>query len=173
MSATWIARRTGAQVVFIHRHPAAVLASWFRREWYGSPIEVQFEHLLDRSGVGTAPAARLAAIFAIHERAMLTSDDDLGDRARTVTYEDLATEPVDAFRRASDHLGLVWSDAQEREVVAATDGTLERDDGLSADLVRRAVDRVDAWRHELDADVRADAARGYRALGGSLYGDAW
>lgn len=173
LSAGWMAERTGARVMFIHRHPGAVMASWWRREWFGSPIEDQFADELRARKVADHRAARLAAIFAIHENAMLQSAADLGERAITVRYEELALDPVTTFRSASEHLGLAWSAEREDEIRGATDGTLRRDDGRSADLVRRSADRVEAWLSELDAEERLAAASGYSALGGSLYGAAW
>lgn len=173
LSAGWMARRTGARVLFIHRHPGAVIASWWRREWFGSPIEEQLADTLRDRKVMDHRAARLAAIFAIQEEAMLTAAADLGGLASTVRYEDVALEPVATFRAASEHLGLVWTAEREEEIRSATDGTLRRDDGRSADLVRRATDRVAAWQTELDADERRAAAQGYEALGGSMYRAEW
>lgn len=126
-SAAWFAERLACRVVVLVRDPVPFAGSWRRLGW-----RVRFRDLLDqplllRDHPHVAAADRLdgspdhLANIATLWRLARTTAHTLAEHPgiRVVRYEDLAADPVPAFRDLYDWCGLLWTPRAERRVVRA------------------------------------------------------
>ena len=111
---------TGATPVLVHRHPAAVLASYRRMGWHADLAEVRpllTAHRTSHTSGGlpvptSAPADDVEAIgefwAALHEIAL----DHLPPSTVVVAHEDVAAGGEPAARELFDRLGQRWPGAE-------------------------------------------------------------
>ncbi|SDH20738.1 Sulfotransferase family protein [Sinosporangium album] len=132
LSAGWFAERLGCRVILLTRDPVSLVGSWWRLGWTVHFRELLEQPLLLRDhpevhGVWSLidEQDRLVKIAALWRLA-----DTLAARLAArhpgilrVRYEDLAADPVNAFRRLYDWCGLTWSPAAERRVRRACTGS--------------------------------------------------
>lgn len=127
LSAGWFASRLGCRVIVLVRDPVALAASWRRLGW-----TVYFHELLEqpllvrdhpsilelRELVGSQD--RLAKVSALWRvtRSILSGIPGI----RLVSYEDLAADPLTAFRQLYDFAGLTWSSSASKRIQRACTG---------------------------------------------------
>jgi hypothetical protein len=142
-----VAAATGARVVLVFRHPAAVLASYRRMGWSADLDEVTAA--LDLPSVSTESEATSMAMFwsALHEQA-LRDLPALHDSV-VVSHEAVAAGGTTAVRAIGGLLGLAWDrpvgDAPHRATAGVDPGALHNFDRPSAEV-------AGAWRADVDAD---------------------
>jgi len=131
-AAPWLARRVGCRVVVTVRDPVATVSSWRRLGWRPRLGELLAQPALVRD--------RLAPYAAALEAAAADPDDQVGQASvlwraiygtvagyraeipdlEVVRHEDLSADPVPAFARLYDRIGLPFGPAAERAIRAAT-----------------------------------------------------
>ena len=159
--------RYDPHVVAVVRHPAAVVASFLGRGWRRlgprnvSPALQPVRHM-------TEPVEQLGGYAGVLERRLVEQLDQLGRTEALVRYEDMCRRPIEEFRAQYQRLGLTWTAGVEAAVHARSTGQRP---GPSFDATNKvSVQRIDAWRTTLTPDQRHLLERGYRAVGGELYG---
>ncbi|GIG53430.1 sulfotransferase [Demequina activiva] len=173
-AAEWLEARFDALVVMMVRHPAGMISSYLKLGW---PCEV--DSLLRQDGLRERFTEPLAVeIERYHEE----PDDRLGGlilqwkifahaaaRLREehpewlyMSHENVCEEPVPQFRALFEYLGLRWTPALERKVVADSTASqvdparhqqhaLQRDSRTLAAAWRARLSEADADRIENEA----------------------
>lgn len=157
MAAEWLAERYDPQMVFIVRHPCAVILSELRQ---GTPAERSLAALLAQEELVAAhlrpyvkrlreasgDIEQLAAVWAARHRVVA---DGLAKHPtwHVVYYEALCADPVGEFKQLFASLGLRWSRAMEAYVAGHSFG---HDDGMYA---TRKISRyqIDKWQGQMRA----------------------
>lgn len=181
MAAEWLAERYDPQVVFVVRHPCAVILSELQQ---GTPAEQSLatvlaqeklvaDHLaayassLERAG---SEIEKLAAVWAARHR-VVANGLQRHPEWQVVYYEDLCADPLVQFRRLFADLDLRWSNA----LAAYVTGHSETDEvGMYA---TRKVSRrqIDKWKALMSTKDIERVRHITRALGIPFYQDqdAW
>jgi Sulfotransferase family len=176
-AAPWLARRVGCGVVVTVRDPVATVSSWRRLGWRPRLGELLAQPALVRD--------RLARFAADLEAAGADPDDGVGQASllwrviygtvadyrreiaglEVVRHEDLSADPVPAFARLYDRLGLPFGPAAERAIVAATSsgsgGEAMRWSVAAGTVSKTAARRLDSranlqvWRERLTPEEAA------------------
>lgn len=132
LSAPWLARRFGVDVVVSVRHPAAVVSSTMRLGWkpfdfrdlLDQPLLVR-DHLTDlreeleraaENRVDVLEAASLLWKVLYGTVARVAEASDI----RMVRHEDLSLEPMDGFAALYGALQLPFTDGAQRRIAEAT-----------------------------------------------------
>lgn len=130
-SAGWLARTYDIPAVVLIREPVAFVGAWRAHHWTVDSGELLSQPLLMRDHLepsrdeltdvaGSSDwLASTAALWNATYRAVdkLVRTDD---RLHLVRYEDLVADPVGGFRDLYARVGLAWSPAASRRIVAAT-----------------------------------------------------
>ncbi|MDP9394695.1 MAG: sulfotransferase [Actinomycetota bacterium] len=131
MSVAWFADRLGTRAVVLVRDPVAFVGSWRALGWTVDPAELLAQPLLMRDHLEPLreDLERLAgspdwlATSCVLWRAAYTVVSAVTATRRHVLvrrHEDLAADPVEAFRSLYADLGLRWHDAARAHVQKAT-----------------------------------------------------
>jgi Sulfotransferase domain len=192
-SAAWLAYRFQCQVLFVVRHPAAIVSS---RKRLGHRID--FRHFLEQPLL----IRDWLEPFVEEMRAMSRAPDDLvgqgsllwrliyhvatevmkqSSRILVVRHEDLSHRPESEFSALFHSVGLPFTEHVRRAVVAATSGTdtssrhswsLSRY-GLSRTGYRRLNSRAAtvAWRRSLNGEEVARIRQITDSTAAHFYGD--
>lgn len=131
LSAAWFARELGCRAAVLVRDPVAVVASWRRLGWT-APLDQLLDQPLLVRDLPDRLAADLRALSGSHDhiaaisllwRLTYTLIDELRAQIpaiRVFRYEDLVTDPLDAFPAVYAHLGLTCNARALRGLRAAT-----------------------------------------------------
>lgn len=131
LSTRWFAERLGTDTVLLVRDPVSLLGSWKKLGWTTHFHELLEQPLLVRDHLGpyvermraTVGSPDWLARVALLWEATYASVAPLAEalpRVHLVRYEDLAGDPVPAFRDLYARVGLTWSPEAEAAVSAAT-----------------------------------------------------
>ena len=165
-----IVRTTGTSVLFVYRHPGAVLASYRRMGWEPDLEELQpvidafrrdvgqppgLPPVPDLPAPGDASPARAMGLFWAALHAMALVDFPAVPRLAVVSHEELAGGGVRAANVLFDRLGLGWSADAEAEVARESGQKKTADSGLH-NLDRPPAQVASAWRATLDAGELAE-----------------
>jgi hypothetical protein len=185
-SADWIARRFGAQVVVVIRHPAGFVASLRAAGWQ----RVRFEIFADqpqlvedrlapyRDEIAAAvrqrpdPVAAGTLLWKLLHHHIARLRDEHPDWV-FVRHEDLSRAPVPAFRELFGRLGLDFTEGVQRDLERFTGGgTALSLFGAKRRTMRSSQDSVAAFRNRLTPQEisRIRAAAG--PLADRFYGEA-
>ncbi len=190
LSVPAIQRTTGATVVVVYRHPAAVLASYRRMGWRPDTREVADllpvapqplkEPPVECSDAlaGQARATSMAAFWQVLHR-MALGPMRANDRVITVSHEELSVGGVGAARRLVEELGLE-ADPHRIEQLMRPRRPKEVDEHRLHNLSRSSAEASQQWRtrvpaHELDQieeqtqDVRSELNKLRLRLNGGPY----
>jgi hypothetical protein len=185
LSAEWLARRFGAEVVVMIRHPAAFAGSLKRlgwgfdfKNWADQPL-----FLRDLAG----PYERQIRDYASHERDLIDQSVLMwnvihhvvrGYRERHpewifLRHEDLAEEPVAGFRRLYGRLGLPWDQGVEDAIARSSTGRWR---GEVPRVLHRTVHRDSrsarwTWLRRLSREERERIRAGTADVAGDFYSD--
>lgn len=185
-SSEWLARRFGARVVVMVRHPAAFAGSLKRLGWTFDFRNWAQQDLLLRDLL--APFAGEIEAFARTERDIIDqailmwngihhaigSFRDRHPDWVLVKYEDLAARPVAGFRELAGRLGLAW-DRRMDEAVARFSS--DRNRGEVPTWLHRSVKRdsrsaARTWLSRLTDEERARVRAGTEQIAGAFYTEA-
>jgi hypothetical protein len=129
-SAEWFARRLGADVVVLVRHPLSVVGSWRRLGWDFQFSDLLEQPLLMRDWLAPFKSQMSAAdseSWSLVERVALfwrviysVVTDDRFPRVHLLRHEDLSADPVGEFAKLYEVLGLSFTDAVAEAVVASS-----------------------------------------------------
>jgi len=130
-SAGWLARTYDIPAVVLVREPVAFVGAWRAHRWTVDTRELLSQPLLMRDHLepshdelaDVAGSTDWLATTATLWRAAYRAVDELvrtDDRLHLVRYEDLAADPVTAFRDLYERVGLSWTTSARERVVAAT-----------------------------------------------------
>ena len=165
-AAEWLESRFDAMVVMMVRHPAGMISSYLKLDW---PCEV--DSLLRQDGIRARFTAPLAAEL---ERYSANPQDRLGGLILQwkifahaaldlreqhpqwlyMSHENVCEQPVPQFRMLFDHLGLRWTPALERKVVADSTATqVDPAQHQQHALQRDSRTLAAAWRSRLSEEV--------------------
>jgi hypothetical protein len=185
MSAEWLERRFGAEVLVMVRHPAAFAGSLKRLSW-----EFDFNHwaeqtLFLRDLVG--PYEHQIRECASHGRDLIdqavllwnvTHHVIRGYRERHpdwifLRHEDLAEEPVEGFRKLYARLGLPWNQGIESTIARSSTGPWRKE---VPRLLHRTVHRDSrsarwTWLRRLSPEERERIRIGTAEVAGDFYSD--
>jgi hypothetical protein len=151
-SAPWFARRLGAEVVVVVRHPLAVVGSTKRLGWGFDTRSLLAQPLLLRDrlepfrGELESQPVTIVEQAALCWRVVYQVVHDYAQelpRIRVVRHEDLSREPMQEFERLYDGLGLSFSQRVRRAIERTTS---------SRNPAETAVSRPDA----IELDSRAN-----------------
>ncbi|MEZ0073379.1 sulfotransferase [Planotetraspora sp. GP83] len=167
-SARWFADRLGCQVVVLVRDPVSFVGSWQRLGW-----TVYFHELLEqpllvrdhpcveelRPFIGSQDRiAKAAALWKVARQVT----DELAARTtniKVVSYEQLASAPMDGFRDLYKWCGLPWTDRTAQKITAACTAQRSRERTFTwAGFSRTAYRPMDsrqaltAYRHRLSSE---------------------
>jgi hypothetical protein len=162
-SAPWIANEFDAVVVVLLRHPAAFAGSLKRLNW-----------AFDLTNLTSQPALldRLPSDLALRIAQASKDRPDIIDTSillwqtfarvadayrqehpawNVMRYEDLATDPAEAFRRLYSSLGLTWSAAVEANVRSTTGEhqVSDVDPNKPGEVVRNSRSSMWTWQYRL------------------------
>ena len=174
LSLEWIDRAFDIAPLVLLRHPGNVLASWMEvglKDGRNSTLESRPEiraRYVDRWGIplpGDDPIEkmswRIGLLIAALEEALASNP---GWHMRT--HEQLCTDSVATFRTLFDDLGLEWSDATERYLLA------NDTPGEGFMTTRVASEVVGSWRRRLDDTHLATLRRVLAAFPITTWSDA-
>jgi sulfotransferase family protein len=180
----WLARRFGARVIVMIRHPAAFASSVMRlgwdfdfRPWLEQPLLLRdrlgrYEDEMRRlmSGPILDQAILLwKAMYEIVEDFRATHPDWL-----FVRHEDLAADPIEAFGSMYRALDLPWTGDARRTIVKSSAGTNPKEvpRWRHTSVRRDSTAATTTWKQRLtDAEV-ARIRDGVGAIGARFYSDA-
>lgn len=189
LSADWLARRFGCQVVVVIRHPAAFVASLRATRWHRVRFEVfGNQPLLMRDRLAPFAEAIAAATRTMpdaidagallwnilhHHIARLRQEHPDWIFAR---HEDLSRDPAPEFRAIFDRLGLDFSDEVYRslEGYTAGGGALSKFSlfGTRRRTMRNSRDNIFAFRDLLTPEEIARVRAATAPLSERFYTDA-
>jgi len=175
MAAEWLAERFDPQILFIVRHPCAVILSEL---WQGTPAERSLTTILTNellvedhlrpyiSGLREAEGeiAQLAAVWAVRHR-VIADGLQTHPEWQVVYYEALCADPVRRFKQLFESLDLRWSEAMERYVEqhSMVDG-----EGMYS-TKRVSYRQIDQWKGEIGEGDIARVREITRSLGLPFY----
>lgn len=185
-SSEWLARRFGACVVIMIRHPAAFAGSLKRLGWSFDFRNWAEQDLLLRD---------LLAPFASEIHAFARTERDIIDQAVLmwnaihhairmfrerhpewvfVKYEDLAARPLEGFREVAGRLGLPWDRRME---AAVSRYSSDRNRGEVPTWLHRSVKRdsraaARTWLARLTQEERARVRAGTENVAAAFYSEA-
>jgi hypothetical protein len=185
MSAEWLARRFGMQIVVMIRHPAAFAGSIKRldwrfdfRNWADQPLFLQ--HL-------AGPYEREIRSFIELERDVIDQAVLMwnviqhvikGYRDRHpdwlyVRHEDLCEQPVDGFRGLYERLDLPWNQRVERTILRFSTARSRREVPTYLHRTVRRHSRAARWTwvHRLNPQERERVREGTAKLASAFYGE--
>jgi hypothetical protein len=133
-AAPWLARRLGCRVVVIVRSPVGVVSSYKRLGWapnlaglLGQPALLRDWLEPFRADIAAAlarpddPIGKASLLWrAVYATVAAYRDQVPG--LEMVRHEDLSLDPVPAFAKLYDRLGLPFGERVERAVVASSSG---------------------------------------------------
>jgi hypothetical protein len=134
-SAGWLADRLGCGVVFIVRHPAAIVASRKRlghridfRNLLGQPLLLRdwLEPFIDQMEAITRRPDDIVAQGSLLWRLVYHVGTGLADKSSSVLvvkHEDLALQPEETYGRLFGSVGVPFNERARRAVRASTSGT--------------------------------------------------
>ena len=125
----WIARRYRPRTVILHRHPLNVVSSWFVLNLQGDETLSDNGQLRRRrlAALGVPPppgssdrvaslAWQVGALMSVQRATAARHPDWV-----VVSYDALSEAPQPGFAALFDQLGLAWTDAAQRYLLAADD----------------------------------------------------
>lgn len=160
MAAEWLYERYKPQMLFIVRHPCAVILSEMRQ---GTPPQESLKALLSnselvedstRNHLATLKQAKgaiemLAAVWAVRHR-VIAHGLKAHPEWRIVYYEALCADPVGQYKQLFGSLDLRWSQAMATYVEAHS----AADDGSMYSAKKVSRQQIDRWKgHMAKADV--------------------
>jgi hypothetical protein len=185
MSAEWLDRRFGADVVIMVRHPAAFAGSLKRLSWGFDFNHWAEQPLFLRDLAG--PYEGQIREYASHGRDLIDQAVLLwnvihhvirGYRERHpewifIRHEDLAEEPVEGFRKLYAALGLPWNRRAESAIARSSTGPWR---GEVPRLLHRTVHRDSrsarwTWLRRLSPEERERIRTGTADVAADFYGD--
>ncbi|HEV3474089.1 MAG TPA: sulfotransferase [Actinomycetota bacterium] len=185
MSAEWLAKRFGMDVVAMIRHPAGFAGSLKRLDWRFEFHNWRDQPLLLRDLIG--PFEAQVREYAEREHDLIdqailmwnvTHHVILGYRERHpewsfVRHEDLAEEPLKGFRSLYDRLDLEWDWVAEDAVVRhSTDQTRAEVPTYLHQTVRRDSRAARwTWRNRLTPEEQRRVREGTAEVAASFYSD--
>jgi hypothetical protein len=183
MSAEWLARRYGMQVVVMIRHPAAFAGSLKRLDWRFDFRNWADQPLLLRDLVG--PYEQQIRSFITHERDVIDQAVLMwnvihhvikGYRDRRpdwlfVRHEDLAEQPVDGFRQLYERLDVPWDQRAERTIhrFSTAESRKEVPTYLHRTVRRDSRAARWTWAHRLNPEERERVREGTAKLASAFY----
>jgi hypothetical protein len=173
----WLLKAYAPRVVYLHRHPAAVAASFARLGWFAENWATAFsQETLRELAVDTTPTQGwwewFGQFLGTAERATLRALEGHSDSLR-VAYEELCLAPLDVFSRVATFCEIPSQPADRARFLSSSQGS-GAGRGHPHGLVRESRVFADHWHHDLSRAERLSVHRGYVQCGGSLYGDeAW
>lgn len=146
LACAFLVQRFRPKVIFLVRHPAAVVLSYRQRGWWTA----------DTFTWETMGAQQGAALRAAWDTLKGYSD------CRVVEYETLCLEPVEQFQALFDFAGLAWDEAIQAAIVKRSTGGDRQDPYGTA---RNSREMADAWRADFPADGLPQLRAGFAAYG--------
>ncbi|HEV2370717.1 MAG TPA: sulfotransferase domain-containing protein [Streptosporangiaceae bacterium] len=134
LSAAWFAKRLGCRVVILVRHPVSLVGSWQKLGWEPSLPDLLAQPLLMRDMLGPYegeiraaiasgdPVEQTAVLWRVTYAAMCEVVENIAPEIHVQRYEDLASDPVNAFSQVYQACGLTFSHEARQTIVAATTG---------------------------------------------------
>lgn len=168
LSAEWIANRVAAEVIVLVRHPAAFVSSVKRLGW-----RLDARWLLDQPGLMRGDLAPFKDALARD----LAGELDLIDHAAlmwralnavvlrysrdhpewfVLRYEDLAADPLPAFRDLYRSVDLTWNDGVAARIARlnSAENPSEVAPGEKGGVARNSRQATSTWHHRLtDAEI--------------------
>lgn len=159
-----IVAETGADVVVVYRHPAAVLASWRRMNWTAKPEEVAWAEALTKGTVagldgetGSDDVGLVARMWsALHT--LVLEDIDRGTSVHVVAHESASSGGESALKALFSAVGLRWRATGRRADQPTPTGEAAPD--RLHNLRRDPRDVAHAWRQDIASEefTRVDQA---------------
>ncbi len=179
--AEWLADRFGARIVCVIRHPCGVAAGFKRMGWTRDMSDLLDQPLLmetllegwddalqawnARHEAGTATWLGQATLWWNLVGHVMAGYRQRRDDFLFVRYEDLAADPVPAFRKLYGQLGLDFTPQVEQTIAQHTQRAVPETQ-LGQDmhvLKRNSQQAAESWRQRLEPDeiaqVREQTAR--------------
>jgi hypothetical protein len=185
LSSEWLARRFGARVVILIRHPAAVVSSFKRLDLRVDTGSLLRQPLLLRDLLG--PMERELCEF-------VATEHDIVDHAAMqwkalyfavmrfqerhpdwlfLRHEDLSQDALGGFERICNHVGLEFTPRVRRAVIESNDASLPPE--LNAELAfmtrRNAVKNLENWKTRLTGEEIARIRRRVEEVSRHFYDD--
>ena len=183
LSAPWLAREFGMDVVVMVRHPVAYAGSMRRLGWTHD-----FSHFLDQPGLIEEPVPELRGDIEAFAR----RPPDIVDQAALlwnviytvvaryrdehpdwiyIRHEDLSLRPTEGFRSLYERLGLTHTPTVDRFVAATTSprNPPEAGEGVIHELRRDSAASVRTWHTRLAPDEVERVRRRTAAVAGRFY----
>jgi len=184
-SAEWLATSFESDILVLIRHPAAFAGSLKRLDW-----DFDFRNLTSQPRLMDGPLAGCAGEVWAAARADLdiigaaialwrvVNSVALDYRAKHPTwvvrrYEDLATDPIRAFRRLYGELGLTWSPTVETGVGrhSGHDNVSDVAHGDKGGVIRDSSAAMWTWAERLTPDEVARIRCGTDDIAAEFYSD--
>lgn len=167
-SSDWLARKYGAAVVVVVRHPAAFAASVKRLAWTFPLRDLlaqetlmrehlsEFETEMLRLSEGSLdPVAHAALMWRLVYSVLLGFGREHPDWL-FIRQEDLARDPVAGFAQLYEGLGFPFPDRIEKTIHWYSSGSLEHEADPAENAIRRhSRDTIGRWRDRLSAEELA------------------
>jgi hypothetical protein len=159
LSAGWFAERLGCQVIVLVRDPVSFVASWQRLGWsvsvdelLGQPLLVRDHPCVERLRpiASQDPLAKAAALWNVARQVT----DSVAARTpgiRVVSFERLASAPLDGFRDLYKWCGLPWTARAARRIATACTARQSRTGGFAWTGLSKTAFRPMDSREALDA----------------------
>lgn len=167
-AAEWFAASFDANIVVLVRHPAAFASSLKRLDWTfdftnlaAQPQLVErhlwpYRHELEEASRGHLDVIDQASLlWRVINHTALTYRREHPDWS-ILRYEDVAADPVAAYRSLYEVLGLTWSDRAERGIAryTSTSNTADVPDGDRGGVRRDSRRAIWTWTSRLtDAEI--------------------
>lgn len=148
----WWLELYAPKVIFLVRHPAAVLLSWLRMGWVSIDKNDLYQH-----GRQLGDALHVAARGLEHYR-----------DCRVIVYEELCTDPMLHFRSLYEFAGLCWTTAVE-ELIQAHSSKDDSDNPYGT--YRNSQSKANAWVDKISSEALTAVKEGYLAGSSPWYRD--